>query len=381
MTSPDTNNFFSSSPHRLPTVSASEALQRSGSASNKPLSTGIDSLDAALQNRDVEFSTQHSSPGGLRRGEVAEVYGPPGVGKTAFAMQVTALALQSSSTVVWVDASATLAGSRLRELITANASLSPQSPTDGNGGVLKSFCHYTTPTLPHLLALLAYQSNSFPPANTSLLVIDGISTLLALALPRKFDDINSLQPTMKKSDAAQWASGRRWAVMGDMISKFGRLAATRNLAVLLTCQTTTRIRSETGAVLHPAISGNAWDSGISTRIVLCRDWMFNANDTQNSQRGEGTGDFRFAGVMKNKGVTYEGVGRVVAFRIENDGLREIQIDQAEVRLDLPPDLPPVSIKRKREEIANSESDEEGNASDQEFGWAGDEALNADHLLG
>lgn len=38
------------------------------------------------------------------------------------------------------------------------------------------------------------------------------------------------------------------------------------------------------------------------------------------------------------------------------------------------------MKRKRGEIADSESDDEV-ASDQEFGWAGaDDALNADELL-
>ena len=39
------------------------------------------------------------------------------------------------------------------------------------------------------------------------------------------------------------------------------------------------------------------------------------------------------------------------------------------------------MKRKRGEIANSESEDEESASDQEFDWAeGDDALNAEALL-
>lgn len=52
------------------------------------------------------------------------------------------------------------------------------------------------------------------------------------------------------------------------------------------------------------------------------------------------------------------------------------------RRDVSPLLPATSLKRKREEIADSQSeDEETAASDQEFGWAADdETLNAEELL-
>lgn len=41
-----------------------------------PIRSGMERLDKALAN---------SSPGGLLRGQVTEVYGPPGVGKTSLA--------------------------------------------------------------------------------------------------------------------------------------------------------------------------------------------------------------------------------------------------------------------------------------------------------
>ena len=174
--------------------------------------------------------------------------------------------------------------------------------------------HFTTPTLPHLLALLTHHSSNFPPPKTLLIVIDSVATLFALAFPRSTEVASSQQVPAKQNDTKQWASSRRWAVMGDFISKVGRLAATQNIAILMTSQTNTRIRSETGATLHPAISGTAWDGGIRNRIVLFRDWMLKPSNNSSSQ-GDYIPGVRFAGVMKAKGVSYEGLGKVVAFTI------------------------------------------------------------------
>ena len=106
--------------------------------------------------------------------------------------------------------------------------------------------------------------------------------------------------------------------MGDLISKLGKLAATRHLTVLLTSQTTTRIRAETGAVLHPSISGTAWDGGISNRVVLYRDWLTLQEGDGSSQPKQVYGA-RFAGVVKASGISYPGLGKVVPFTIEKVG--------------------------------------------------------------
>ena len=42
-------------------------------------------MDAFLQNREIGSSSQDSLNGGLTRGHVTEIYGPPGVGKSTFA--------------------------------------------------------------------------------------------------------------------------------------------------------------------------------------------------------------------------------------------------------------------------------------------------------
>ena len=219
-----------------------------------------------------------------------------------------------------IDSSSEIVGSRLKDILYGvfNTGEHEKSNTVSVEEYLERFHHFVTPSLPYLLALLTHQTPGFPPEETTLIVVDSISTLFALAFPRTAENASSQQTSVKQGEAAHWASGRRWAVMSDLISKISRLAATKNIAVLLTSQMTTRIRSETGAVLYPAISGTAWDTGVSARIVIFRDWMFRSEDT--SSQGEYIPGIRCAGLLKAKGMSYEGVGKVVTFVIENVSL-------------------------------------------------------------
>lgn len=101
--------------------------------------------------------------------------------------------------------------------------------------------------------------------------------------------------------------------MSDFLARLGKLAALKNIAVVLISQTTTKVRTEYGAVLRPALSTKAWDAGISNRIVLFRDWQA-AEDGLSAQQVSRA--VRFAGVTKLASVAYEGLGKVVAFSIE-----------------------------------------------------------------
>lgn len=66
---------------RLPTVSASQALQTLQAKGSRAVSTGIPQLDEALAPRALPGRIVS---GGYPRGKVTEIFGPPGVGKTAF---------------------------------------------------------------------------------------------------------------------------------------------------------------------------------------------------------------------------------------------------------------------------------------------------------
>ena len=70
-------------PDRLPTVSAAQALQALEHSPTRCISTGLEQLDAVLQNREPVSAESETCYGGVSRGKITEVYGPPGVGKTA----------------------------------------------------------------------------------------------------------------------------------------------------------------------------------------------------------------------------------------------------------------------------------------------------------
>ena len=144
--------------------------------------------------------------------------------------------------------------------------------------------------------------------------------MLATAFPKVIDAYDLRQTQGKKSETIQWAVSRRWSVYGDLISRLGKLAAVRNLAIVLISQTTTKIRPATGAVLYPFTSIKTWDGGVHNRIVLFRDWLPKAESgvAQNLQP-QGV---RLAASIKVGGASCDGLEKLMSFTIEKVGIRK-----------------------------------------------------------
>lgn len=71
----------------MPTVSAAQALQDLESSPTRCIPTGLANLDLGLQSKDPlpvspSSTSTDQNHGGIPRGKVTEIYGPPGVGKT-----------------------------------------------------------------------------------------------------------------------------------------------------------------------------------------------------------------------------------------------------------------------------------------------------------
>ena len=202
-------------------------------------------------------------------------------------------------------------------------SSSPQSGKSTDE-LLANFDHYTAPTLPHLAALLFHPVPSFPPPGTSLIVIESMSSLFAVAFPKATDDQPNIPTEMRsapyKADAKQWASSRRFAIMSDFAAMMGRLAAVHNLAILVTNQTTTRVKAETGALLVPALSSTAWDGAMASQIALFRDFTLSGSNGSLHSR-DNLAKTRFARVVRAGGLTQAGSssGNVVSFFVEAVG--------------------------------------------------------------
>ncbi|KAL8671426.1 MAG: hypothetical protein Q9168_004078 [Polycauliona sp. 1 TL-2023] len=372
MSEPDVNNF-SSSPR---TRSTNEALHNTVSSPQNLISTGLRRLDLILHGKLLDILDGDKISGGLPCGQITEIYGPPGVGKTILSLQAAANALLAGGSVIWIDTTYIVSGRRLKDLLEYSFQAENQSVQDREpvNDMLGRFYHFMAPTLPHLMALLAHSTARFPPEGATLLIVDSISTPFnqAFASSNKFHEQRSAG---KKNDVAHWASGRRWAVLTDLISAIAKLAATRKMAIVLTSQTTTKMRLGNTALLQPALSGTAWDSAISSRILLYRDWRQDTDDGSKEERPVGEPDLRYAAVTKVGGVTLEGFGELVAFAIGQDGIHELEI--ASAALGVPEPAVPLGamLKRKREEVADSASDGDSGdeLSDDELSWLADGA--------
>ncbi|KAF7914668.1 uncharacterized protein EAF01_001074 [Botrytis porri] len=350
---PGRSNFSSSSPHRMPTVSAAQALQDLESSPTRCIPTGLANLDLALQNKDpLQVSASADQiHGGIPRGKVTEIYGPPGVGKTTLGMHLAARVLHQNENVVWVDASHPLSGPRFSQILQNFPSPEPLN----DDTLLSNFNHFTTPTLSHLLALLTHTTQNFPPEDTSLIIIDSFSTLIDSAFPRNADSTS----TPKKLGVPN-PSSRKFPLLQYLINALQKLSTTRNIAILILTQCVTKMRPGLAAALIPSISATAWEQGFACRVALFRDWGWDDDE------GNKVDGVRFAQVIKVDGTTLlEGRGIFAAFVIGKVGISSITPNRGSPLLARPAPvvaLPAQKRKRAEFEIPDSEDDED-------YGWA------------
>ncbi|KAH8804947.1 P-loop containing nucleoside triphosphate hydrolase protein [Xylogone sp. PMI_703] len=379
----DISNFSSDLPHRLPAVSAAQALEELNSSSKRWISTGLLSLDYVLQGKDIplpEDSTPEdgSTFGGVSRGKVTEVFGPPGVGKTAFGMQLTASALLAGERVIWVDGAHPISMPRFSDVITSfkpsAPAISTSVPPDLSGkGSLSdlqdNLTHITTPTLAHLVALLCHPVPGLFPTGTSLIMIDSLSTLVDTAFPKNADSSN-----MAKKPGAPNPSARKFPVLQYLITSLHKLAATYNIAIVILSQCVTKMRPGAGPALVPAINTTAWEQGLACRVALFRDWGWEVDGNEGNRK---VIHARFAEVLKAEGVSMPpNSRRVVAFEIITEGLRpvslpEIQQDNRQLSYNPISSTPLLPRKRKLSATGLEIPDSEGE-DDEDYGWAEDD---------
>ncbi|KAJ5577502.1 uncharacterized protein N7459_006466 [Penicillium hispanicum] len=319
-------------------ISASQSLNASASTRD-PIPTGLARLDQALH----PASLSQSRSGGILRGQVTEVFGPPGVGKTSLALSIASNALREGGKVIWVDTGPPLPTLRLQSITTE----------------LDNLVYFRAPTLPHLLALLAHPPAGFPPSGTSFLVVDSVSSLF----PSYFSNPTELKDRLMQGKIAdkaqlQWLLNRKWNVSSELATHLSRLAA-RNIAVLAINQTHTKIKGQPRATLHPYLAGGGWESNVQTRMVMYRDLP----------------DARFVEVTKRGGriLPVRTAELIVSYRIELDGLRDLEDSKPPSPKSPQFTEPTPSRKRKAlEEIADSEDE----GSDEDFDWMNEALLTA-----
>lgn len=163
---------------RLPTVSAAQALEGLTGDPSAHVSTGLPKLDRALTGRTTTASNEES---GLSKGQITEIWGPPGVGKTAVGIQAAVHALRDGKGVVWVDCFHSVCHGRFTDLYNATTPLQDDESAPNH---LDNLVHFSCPTLAHFIALLCRPTLSSVPSGTALIVIDSLSALINHAFPR-----------------------------------------------------------------------------------------------------------------------------------------------------------------------------------------------------
>ncbi|KAH7035448.1 P-loop containing nucleoside triphosphate hydrolase protein [Microdochium trichocladiopsis] len=310
-TNQDVASFDLSSTHRMPTVSAAQVLDDLGEQRSRFVSTGLDDLDEALTPLlSVSGQDQATAPRGLETSQVVEIWGPPGSGKTAFALQLAASSIRSGHQVVWVDGFHPISGQRFHNVLQGHidqaedhAETSPVSLDS-----LDALHHFTTPSLAHLLALLCKPTSSAIPDGTSLLVIDSFSALFNHAYPRNVET--------KKTPRGPSASSRRLQAIQFIISSLQKLAAAKEILVVIISQCATRMQADRSAIIAPAVSSAALEAGLGTRLVVFKDWIGHQESSRSAS---------LVGIQKVNGTAVpEVIGQVFAFQITTSGIRNVR---------------------------------------------------------
>ncbi|KAK0943658.1 hypothetical protein LTR29_004831 [Friedmanniomyces endolithicus] len=358
-TSPAASQKQHPSSHRLPTVSASEALQDLQTAGLETISTTLPGLDSVLSG------TIGVVAGGLERGKTSELWGPKGAGKTALLLEIAARELCRGNKVVWMDGASPLSIPRLESALDhqVNATNGTTTTPANIGDYKKHFLHYRVPTFSNLLALVLHPGPDFPPPGATLLVVEGFHTLVDLDYPRV------LFASSGKTQQQKWQAGRRYAVLGTLIAGLNKLAVLNNLAIAVTTGCASRVRTDSGlgSALVPGVGGGEWDGGVWNRLVIFRDFTC-----------------RFVGVQKCRGrilISREQIGetgKIVGFTIDEKGsLQQKGSTGGPAIEDLRRKVTRSPIKT-RKRVIDEVADSEGEEAD-EYGWAetDEDALTAD----
>ncbi|KAK1635138.1 P-loop containing nucleoside triphosphate hydrolase protein [Colletotrichum phormii] len=333
---------------RLPTVSAADALEELDGGVARHVSTGIGRLDEALTSSSSLREPTPTRGGGLQRGQVTEIWGPPGSGKTATTMRGKTTTRLTQS---FKDCAYTVCGHRLNAVVEAVEATQPSKDTEVATSATDHFAHYGCPSLPHLIALLCRPTAATVPANSAVVVIDSLSALVNHAFPKAPD--GRKDPPRGKDLSL---SARRLQALQYITSALQKLAATRDCAVVVLSQCATKMQLERSATLIPSINAGVWEQGMSTRVVLFRDWVW---------KEERPWSVCFAGVQKLDGKAGPDMMQsAAAFRVEATGVVGVQYDTSQPSVFLP--AAPRAKRKLAEaglEVPDSEED------DEEYGWA------------
>ena len=251
--------------------------------------------------------------------------------------------------------------------------------------LIDKISYFSPQSLAHLLVLFLHPTAKFPPAGTSLIVVDNISALFTTSFPRHTKSVsNQSFADAHRHTTVNKAANRKWAIAGDLASAMSKMASLKNVVILVINQVSTSVKGARKATLKPMLTGREWDAGIRDRIMLYRD--FAPRDGEADLTEEERKGLRFAEVVKAGGkmqaartqeittfviedVSVESMSICATTDLSQHGLREIKMAASPAAALAPDTIDPMpkesTHKRKADEIADSEDegDEVGSEND------------------
>lgn len=150
-------------------------------------------------------------------------------------------------------------------------------------------------------------TSGFPPPGTSLFVIDKLDELIDKQSPR--DVPEDPEEKQKRGNKPPESLLNYWKTVHHVIRMLNKFAAKHNVAVVVL--TPIDVKQER---MCPAIDTQAWEMGVTTRIMLWRQDM-----------GERNQDVRLGRTVKKDGVV--GKGEVFGFNVtEVCGMEVLSVD-------------------------------------------------------
>lgn len=220
---------------------------------------------------------------------------------------------------ILADGFSTACGQRLRDMISAKQNPLGESDEQLEPPDTDNLLHFTTPSIAHLIGLLCKPTTSSIPPDTCLIVIDSLPALFNHAFPKTLEPrqssksktyqyVCSLRVCLTLPVLEPGPANRRLQILQFLISALQKLAAARDILIVVLSQCATRMQAERGATLVPAINASSWEQGIATRLVLFRNWAIRHGRHQSAH---------FAGIQKLDGRLMPGViGPIFAFEVQ-----------------------------------------------------------------
>ncbi|KAG4304376.1 hypothetical protein PORY_002086 [Pneumocystis oryctolagi] len=300
--------YLSSLYHRLPTTSAFDALASTHSLSF--ISSSIPELDKVFGGN------------GFKTGQITEISGPPGSGKTAIALQATINCLKKKENILWIETFQPFPMHSLERIIMLNKKEQKTASANNANNNIDPFNYLTILHAPSLNNLVALFLHSYKTTSKNLIqqkkliIIDDITTPIITAFPT--DNIEN-QSRNTTYDLAQLKKSQ---ILANLLLSFNRIAAKNNACILVLSKMVIKINNLNGKE-YPILSSPlspVWSQNCPNKILLLRKnvHIFKGEiNTWNSTQ------IRYISIQKLDGVTMNSNDALIPFIITDKGIFDI----------------------------------------------------------